>query len=187
MFAEPAIKRGSDVDSAVDERGVQCERERKKAKRDTAKGEGQGEGVEGARSESGEDERGDEQAVVVDERQKHTEQREGGGREDKYSTRAEQSAEIDGEWADEHERDIEGAADPRAVVETDAQGAFKVGGAKSSSRRPSEGDNSRAHHDAENAEERTVARAGRDRRGKVALAICHGVGACSAAVLVAIA
>ena len=67
------------------------------------------------------------QAVVVDERKKGADHREDRGRNHENPSWPDQRAEIDGEGADEHQGDIVGAADPRAVVETDSDVAFEIG------------------------------------------------------------
>ena len=83
--------------------------------------------------------------------QEAVDQCEAGGRDDQDTARAQQSAEIHGEWPDEHQRDVECAPDPCAIVEANPQAAFQVGSAETQES-AGERDNARAHHDAENAE-----------------------------------
>src|SRR6516164_11586171 len=126
MFPVPAEKGGSNVDGAIDEGRIQSNSERKIAKRNVPQCKGQGQRIKRSRGQSGEDQRGDEQAVVVDERKKGADHREDRGRKQENPSWPDQRAEIDGEGSDEHQSDVIGAADPRAVVKTDSEVAFEI-------------------------------------------------------------
>jgi hypothetical protein len=91
----------------------------------------------------------------VDERKKGADHRENCGRNHEDPAWADQCAEINGEGANEHQGDVVGAADPRAVVETDSDVALEI---RQTERQHTAGEryNTGAHDDTQDAEQRAL-------------------------------
>ena len=69
MIAVPAVEGWRDIYGPVYGSRVEGDRERKKAKRNIAKCKSQSEGIKGAGRQPGENQRRNQQTVIVDERQ----------------------------------------------------------------------------------------------------------------------
>jgi hypothetical protein len=110
----------------------------------------------------------------VDERQARGDGCEDDAADQQDAPRAQQRAEVDGQRADEHGRRVERRADPRALVEADAEGSSEIGKTQreeTSGQTPEPG----AHDDGENAEPRAVGQVGRQHGAERSDAVGRGV------------
>ena len=78
MVPIPTVKRWGDVHGPIDEHRVKRDREGEEAKRNISQRKGERQRIEGARSKPGQDERRDEQTVVVDQRKERADDRKRG-------------------------------------------------------------------------------------------------------------
>src|SRR4029077_2339288 len=103
---------------------------RKKGQRDIAQGEGEGERIEGSGAETGYGQEHDHQAVAVNERKVERDQSENRSGAQENAPGSEERAQIHSEDGNEHQADVEGGAEPGAVVKTDSYVALQVGEAQ---------------------------------------------------------
>src|ERR1700678_3446325 len=75
MISVKAVKRRRDVYSAIHERGVESDRERKVLERNVAQGEGERQRIESAGRQSRQSRGKNEETVIMNKRQKNTEHR----------------------------------------------------------------------------------------------------------------
>ena len=86
--------------------------------------------VEGAGAETGNRQQDDQQAIAVGERQARRDDREHAAADQEDAPRAEQRAEVHGQRPDEHRGGVERGADPRALVDADAEVPSEIGEAQ---------------------------------------------------------
>jgi hypothetical protein len=158
-----AVQRRREVQGALDTGRIQAERERQVPERNVHKREAERQRVEGAGAETGNHEQQDQHAVAVGERKARRDDGEHSAADQEDGPRAEQRAEVHGQRSDEHRRAVERGADPRALVDADADVAPEIGEAQRQQTR-GQRRHSRAHVDDEDAEHRAVRQIGRQRR-----------------------
>src|SRR5262252_6033003 len=155
MVAIPAIKTWGDIDGPINKRRVERKRKRKKTGRNIPQRECERKRVKRAGGQPGESERHNQQTVTVNQGKERRDYCKYRRRKEQNLPRPYQSAQIYGKRADEHQSDVEGAADPGAVVVTNPDIALEIGQTKRQ-HAAGERDNSCAHDYAENPEQRTL-------------------------------
>jgi hypothetical protein len=113
--------------------------------------QGERQRVKGSGGQSCNHERGQKQAVTMNQRQEKANQSERDRGDPRNAAGAEQTAEIHGERPNEHERDVIRAANPGTIVKADPETPLKVGSAQRE-RAPGQRDDSRAQYHAQNAQ-----------------------------------
>ena len=113
-------------------------------------------------AETGNRQQDDQHAVAVGERKARRDDREHAAADQEYGPRAEQRAEVHGQRSDEHRGGVERGADPRALVDADAEVPSEIGEAQRQETGGQRRD-PRAHVDREDAEQRAVGKVGRQR------------------------
>src|SRR6266853_6025338 len=116
MVPVPTVERGRDVYRTIHEGCVQGNCERKVSKRNVAKSEREREWIERAGGQATQNHHCNHQAVTVHEGQEDKQHSEECCGCEQDAPRSHQAAEIHGEGADKHQADIEGGANPRALV-----------------------------------------------------------------------
>lgn len=91
----------------------------------------------------------------MNERQKAIDNGVSGAGDKEHPPRTQKAPEIDGERADEHQGDVEGAADPCTFVVADAESSLQVWSAERD-KAAREGNDTRAHDDSDDAEDRAA-------------------------------
>ena len=155
MIPVPTVEGWSDVHCSIDKGRVERNGEGEEPRRNVPQSKGERKRVERAGGQAGKYERSDEQAVAVDEGKEHAGQGKRCRSEKQDSPWPQQSAEIHGKGADKHQRNVKGAANPCAVVETDAGVALEVGKAERN-HSACQRDDSRARDDTQDPEEGTL-------------------------------
>ncbi len=167
MVAEPAVHGRSDIHGAIDEACVKGQREWEEAQRNIAQGERERQGIKRAGGETAKGERREQETVAVNERQKTIDNAESGAGDQEDAPGTQKASEIDGERADEHQGDVEGAAEPRALVVADAESSLQVWGTERE-KTAREGNDTRAHDDADDAEDGAAGKVRRHGAGQSA-------------------
>src|SRR5579863_4513154 len=155
MISVPAIERWGDVYGPIDERRVERDCKRKKAQRNISQREGERKRIERAGGQAGQNERHDQQAVTVDQWKESADQRKYRRGVEQNFPRSQQGPHKNSERPDEHQCNVEGAAEPRSVVEADSDGALEIRKPERN-HAPGERDNPRAHDHSQDSEQRTL-------------------------------
>ena len=130
MIPIEAVERWRKVQGALDTCRIHAERERQVPERNVQQREADGQRVEGPGAETGNRQQDDQQAIAVDERQARGDDCEHAAADQQYAPRAQQRAEVHGQRADEHRGGVERGADPRALVDADAEVPSEIGEAQ---------------------------------------------------------
>src|SRR5258706_10129689 len=109
--------------------------------------------------------------MAMDHGEKRASQSEDAGGEQQDAPRPQQPPEINCEWADEHQRGVEGAVKPRAVVEAYADVPFQIGKAESK-HAAGKSNESRSYDDPQDPQERPRRDFRRHGRGGTARDVC---------------
>ena len=125
-----AVERWRKVHGALDAGRIHAERERQVPERNVQQREAEGQRVEGPGAETGNRQQDDQQAVAVGERQARRDDREHAAADQEDAPRAQQRAEVHGQRSDEHRGGVERGADPRALVDADAEVPSEIGEAQ---------------------------------------------------------
>ena len=155
MISIPAVKRRCDVHGAVDERRVERDGKGKELKRNIAQRKSEGKRVESPGGQPCQSERGDQQAVTMDQGKERADHGKRRCCKEQNFPRSHQAAQIHGERANEHQPNVVGAVDPRAVVEADTCVALEICKPERE-HAPRERDNPRAHDHAKDPEQRAA-------------------------------
>src|SRR5260221_9300870 len=126
MVAIPSVEGGSDVHSHIYEGGVERQCEWQKARRNIAQRKGESQRIKRSRCESGQHQRRDEQTVIMDKREQAANQGETCRAQQKNAPGTKQAAKINSQRPHKHQGDVEGAADPGAIIEADPKMALQV-------------------------------------------------------------
>src|SRR6516164_10003755 len=126
MIAIPAIERWRDVHRSVDESRIERHRERQVSQGTNAKCKSQGERVKRAGCEPGNNQRRNQQTIIVYERQKNAGCGEDSSRKKKYAPWPEQTAEVDAKGPDKHQSRVVRAVEPCGLIVTDTEMAPQI-------------------------------------------------------------
>src|ERR1700722_7475936 len=127
MVSVPTVEGRCDIHASVHKGRVEGDDERKVPQRNIAKGECQCERIESSRRESGNDQRGDEKTIAMDEWEKERGYGEESCGKQQHAPWPQQPSQVDGERADKHQRRIEGTVEPGTVVKAYANVPLQIG------------------------------------------------------------